>query len=155
MDRIEQVFSETGPLAQAVPGYKLRPQQIEMAYAVNEAIEARGRLVAEAGTGTGKTFAYLVPALLAGGKVIISTGTKTLQDQLFNRDIPTVRAALKAPVTVALLKGRANYVCHYHLERTIQDGRVSLASREEVKFLKLIERYASVTKSGDKSGLSE
>jgi ATP-dependent DNA helicase DinG len=74
-------------------------------------------LVAEAGTGTGKTFAYLVPALLAGGKVIISTGTKTLQDQLFNRDLPTVRAALKVPVGVALLKGRANYVCHYHLER--------------------------------------
>ena len=92
---------------------------------------------------------------LAGGKVIISTGTKTLQDQLFNRDIPTVRAALKAPVTVALLKGRANYVCHYHLERTIQDERASFASREEVKYLKLIERYAGVSKSGDKSGLSE
>ena len=95
------------------------------------------------------------PALLGGGKVIISTGTKTLQDQLFNRDIPTVRAALKAPVTVALLKGRANYVCHYHLERTLQEGRPSLISREEVKYLKLIERYANVTKSGDKSGLSE
>ena len=103
----------------------------------------------------GKTFAYLVPALLAGGKVIISTGTKTLQDQLFNRDIPTVRAALKAPVIVALLKGRSNYVCHYHLERTLKDGRTSFASRDEVKYLKLIERYAGVSKTGDKSGLSE
>ncbi len=74
----------------------------------SEAIRANRVLVAEAGTGTGKTFAYLVPALMAGGKVIISTGTKTLQDQLFNRDLPTVRAALNVPVTIALLKGRAN-----------------------------------------------
>ena len=133
----------------------MRAQQLEMAQAIAETIAANSILVAEAGTGTGKTFAYLVPALLGGGKVIISTGTKTLQDQLFNRDIPTVRAALKAPVTVALLKGRANYVCHYHLERTVQEGRASLASREEVKYLKLIERYAGVSKSGDKSGLSE
>ena len=126
-----------------------------MAQAIAETIAANSILVAEAGTGTGKTFAYLVPALLAGGKVIISTGTKTLQDQLFNRDIPTVRAALKAPVTVALLKGRANYVCHYHLERTLQDGHTSFASREEIKYLKLIERYAKISETGDKSSLSE
>ena len=69
------------------------------------------------GTGTGKTFAYLVPALLAGGKVIVSTGTKTLQDQLFHRDLPLVRDTLGVPVSLALLKGRANYVCHHHLER--------------------------------------
>jgi ATP-dependent DNA helicase DinG len=153
MDRIEQVFSETGPLAQAVPGYKLRPQQIEMAYAVNEAIEARGRLIAEAGTGTGKTFAYLAPALLSGGKVIISTGTKTLQDQLFNRDIPTLRRALQVPVTVALLKGRANYICHYHLERNLIDGRFS--SRQDTQYLQSIARYAKNSKTGDRGGLAE
>ena len=123
MTATEHAFSADGPLARAIPGYKVRQQQIEMAQAVAEVIEARGVLIAEAGTGTGKTFAYLVPALLSGGKVIVSTGTKTLQDQLFNRDIPTVRQALRAPVTVALLKGRANYVCHYHLERNLQDGR--------------------------------
>ncbi|WP_090957876.1 ATP-dependent DNA helicase [Nitrosospira sp. Nsp18] len=155
MPDIETFFSAVGALARTVPGYSVRAQQLEMAQAIAETIAANSLLVAEAGTGTGKTFAYLVPALLAGGKVIISTGTKTLQDQLFNRDIPTVRTALKAPVTVALLKGRANYVCHYHLERTVQEGRAILASREEVKYLKLIERYAAATQSGDKSGLSE
>jgi ATP-dependent DNA helicase DinG len=155
MPDIDSFFSSDGPLARAVPGYSSRAQQLEMAQSIAGTIAANAVLVAEAGTGTGKTFAYLVPALLAGGKVIISTGTKTLQDQLFNRDIPTVRAALKAPVTVALLKGRANYVCHYHLERTVQDGHASFASREEVKYLKMIERYAGVSKSGDKSGLSE
>lgn len=155
MPDIETFFSAAGALARTVPGYSVRAQQLEMAQAIAGTIAANSLLVAEAGTGTGKTFAYLVPALLAGGKVIISTGTKTLQDQLFNRDIPTVRTALKAPVTVALLKGRANYVCHYHLERTVQEGRAILASREEVKYLKLIERYAAATKSGDKSGLSE
>lgn len=155
MPDIDSFFSSDGALAQAVPDYRMRTQQLEMAQAIAGTIAANAVLVAEAGTGTGKTFAYLVPALLAGGKVIISTGTKTLQDQLFNRDIPTVRAALKAPVTVALLKGRANYVCHYHLERTLQDERASFASREETKYLKLIERYAGITQSGDKSGLSE
>ena len=85
-----------------------------MAEAVAAAIASRSALLAEAGTGTGKTFAYLVPALLYGGKVIVSTGTKTLQDQLFERDLPLVRGALKLPVTLALLKGRANYVCHHY-----------------------------------------
>ncbi|MDQ3185729.1 MAG: ATP-dependent DNA helicase, partial [Pseudomonadota bacterium] len=155
MPDIDSFFASTGPLALTVPGYSMRAQQLEMAQAIAGTIAANSVLVAEAGTGTGKTFAYLVPALLAGGKVIISTGTKTLQDQLFNRDIPTVRTALKAPVTVALLKGRANYVCHYHLERTVQDGRASFASREEVKYLQVIERYAGISKSGDKSSLSE
>lgn len=155
MPDISSVFSADGALARNVPGYAVRAQQHEMAQAIADTIAANSILIAEAGTGTGKTFAYLVPALLAGGKVIISTGTKTLQDQLFNRDIPTVRAALKAPVIVALLKGRANYVCHYHMERMVQDERPSLVSRDEVKYLKLIERYARTSKTGDKSGLSE
>lgn len=155
MPDLDSFFSSSGALAQSVPGFRARSQQLAMAQAIADTITSNRILVAEAGTGTGKTFAYLVPALLAGGKVIISTGTKTLQDQLFNRDIPTVRAALKAPVIVALLKGRSNYVCHYHLERTLKDGRTSFASRDEVKYLKLIERYAGVSKTGDKSGLSE
>lgn len=110
-------------------------------------------MVAEAGTGTGKTFAYLVPALLSGGKVIISTGTKTLQDQLFGRDIPTVRDALKVPVTVALLKGRANYVCHHHLERAKSDGR--LPTRDDVVYLARIESFARISASGDRADLAE
>jgi len=153
MNDLEALFSEAGPLARAIPGYRLRPQQVEMAKAVAAAIESRGLLVAEAGTGTGKTFAYLVPALRSGGKVIISTGTKTLQDQLFGRDIPTVRGALRVPVTVALLKGRANYVCHYHLERQAADGR--FVSRTEAAHLRAVRRYARTSKSGDRSGLSD
>ena len=108
-------------------------------------------LVAEAGTGTGKTFAYLVPALLSGGKVIISTGTKTLQDQLFDRDIQVVREALKVPVTVALLKGRSNYVCHYHLERARHEGR--FPTQDDARYLPIITNFARNTTTGDKSDL--
>ena len=123
-----------------------------MASAVEEAIVENRVLITEAGTGTGKTFAYLVPALLSGGKVVISTGTKTLQDQLFGRDIPTVRGALKLPVTVAVLKGRANYVCHYHLERAQLDAR--LQSRDDVRHLSAITSFARTTTSGDKADCS-
>jgi len=153
MQDLDSIFSDQGPLAQSIEGYRLRPQQFEMAQAVDEAIKQHKILVAEAGTGTGKTLAYLVPALLAGGKVIISTGTKTLQDQLFNRDIPAVRAALKAPVTITMLKGRANYVCHYHLERAASEGR--FMNREDVKYLPMIQSYARTSKTGDKGGLND
>ncbi|MFT3758008.1 ATP-dependent DNA helicase [Thauera sp.] len=149
MTDIAAVFAESGPLAAAIPGFRARPQQIEMAQQIAEAIRAHRVLVAEAGTGTGKTFAYLAPALLAGGKVIVSTGTKTLQDQLFNRDLPTVRAALKVPVSIALLKGRANYVCHYHLDRNARDGR--FLTPQDAADLRAIARFAQITQSGDKA----
>ena len=98
---ISEFFAEDGPLASAMPGYKPRPSQVELAQAIGQAISDRATLVAEAGTGIGKTWAYLVPAFIQGGKVLISTGTRTLQDQLFSRDLPRVRAALAAPVTAA------------------------------------------------------
>ncbi|MCX7175261.1 MAG: ATP-dependent DNA helicase [Proteobacteria bacterium] len=148
---LESVFAADGPLACAIPGYRLRPQQIEMAGRIANAIRNNQVQVAEAGTGTGKTFAYLVPALLSGGKVIISTGTKTLQDQLFQRDLPAVREALKVSASIALLKGRANYVCHYHLERAVADGRFQ--SREEAGHIRTIARFAKTSKSGDKGQL--
>ncbi|MGH8751858.1 MAG: ATP-dependent DNA helicase [Burkholderiales bacterium] len=151
MSDLASIFSARGALAAAIQDYRPRPLQLEMANAVAHAIENSSVLIAEAGTGTGKTFAYLIPALLSGGKVIISTGTKTLQDQLFNRDIPTVRAALKAPVTVALLKGRANYVCHYRLNQAQNEGR--FGSREDAAYLPLIAQYARSSQSGDKSAL--
>jgi ATP-dependent DNA helicase DinG len=150
---VERFFSEQSPLASEVASFRPRAQQREMALAVAEAICNNEILVVEAGTGTGKTFAYLVPALLAGGKVIISTGTKNLQDQLFQKDLPMVRDALKAPVSVALLKGRANYVCHYHLARTETDGMFK--TREDIKHLGKIKSYAKVSDSGDKSGLAD
>ncbi len=109
-------------------------------------------LIVEAGTGTGKTYAYLVPAMLWGGKVIVSTGTKHLQDQLFQRDIPTVRDALAVPVSVAMLKGRANYLCHYYLQRTADSGR--LPSRQDTVHLQEIVRFAKMTRTGDKAELA-
>ncbi len=149
---IGQLFAADGRLAAGIAGYRPRQSQTDMARAVAQAIATQDTLLAEAGTGTGKTFAYLVPALLWGGKVIVSTGTKNLQDQLFLRDIPTVRNALNAPVSVALLKGRANYVCHFHLERTLQNGR--LTAREDVGYLREIGRFIKTTGSGDKAELS-
>ncbi len=153
MTTLKNFFASNGQLAESIAGYSERPQQLEMALAIEAAIKDNKQLVAEAGTGTGKTFAYLVPALLSGGKVIISTGTKTLQDQLFNRDLPNVRDALKVPVTVAMLKGRSNYVCHYHLEAATQSGR--FASREDAKYVHLIQNFAENSKTGDKSELTE
>jgi ATP-dependent DNA helicase DinG len=150
---LARVFGPEGPLARELPAYHFREQQLAMADAVARAIDERGQLLAEAGTGTGKTFAYLVPALLSGGKVVVSTGTKTLQDQLFQRDLPLVRDALKVPVTVALLKGRANYVCHYHLERARQEG--VFASRADGRYLKRIESFARTSTTGDKAELAD
>lgn len=152
MTDIDRVFSPQGPLAETIPGYRARAQQQEMAQAIAEAIRHDKQLVAEAGTGTGKTFAYLVPALLSGGKVIISTGTKTLQDQLFNRDLPAVRDALKVPVTVAMLKGRANYVCHFHLQRAMSEGK--FYSREDAAYVHKIQAFAENSATGDKSELT-
>ncbi len=152
MPDLERIFSADGPLAEAIPGYRQRQQQVEMAQAIQQAITDNATLVTEAGTGTGKTFAYLVPALLSGGKVIISTGTKTLQDQLFNRDLPAIRDALKAPVTTAILKGRANYVCHYHMKRAVNEGR--FMSREDAQYVHLIKRFAETSQTGDKNDLS-
>jgi ATP-dependent DNA helicase DinG len=149
---LDRAFAADGPLASAVGGFKLRPQQVEMAQAIHEAMARAGVLVAEAGTGTGKTFAYLVPALLAGGKVIVSTGTKTLQDQLFDRDLPAVRAALATGASAALLKGRANYVCLYRLHRAAEAG---VPSPEEAKQLRRIERFAAASATGDRADLAD
>jgi ATP-dependent DNA helicase DinG len=125
----------------------------EAANLANAAAESGDNtLIVEAGTGTGKTYAYLVPAMLWGGKVIVSTGTKHLQDQLFARDIPTVRDALAVPVSVAMLKGRSNYLCHYYLQRTADNGR--LPSRQETSYLQEIIRFAKITRSGDKAELA-
>ena len=118
----------------------------------DEGAAGENTLIVEAGTGTGKTFAYLVPAMLWGGKVIVSTGTKHLQDQLFQRDIPTVRDALAVPVSVAMLKGRANYLCHYYLQRTADNGR--LPSRQDTAYLQDIVRFAKITRTGDKAELA-
>ena len=110
MNELKSFFSDNGALAKILAGYQARAAQTEMAETIASAIEENQNLIAEAGTGTGKTFAYLVPAILSDKKVVISTGTKNLQDQLFNKDLPIVRKALKTPFVAALLKGRSNYL---------------------------------------------
>jgi ATP-dependent DNA helicase DinG len=152
MDDYHGLLGSAGPLAQRVPGFLPRAPQQQMAAAVAAAILSRDRLIVEAGTGTGKTFAYLLPALHCGRKVILSTGTRHLQDQLFGNDLPVVREALNAPVAVALLKGRANYVCHHRLALAGAERRVQ--SRQELHQLELIRAWSGRTRSGDIAGLS-
>ncbi len=152
-DAVERAFAADGALARTIDGFVARTSQRELAVAVLDTIAERGTLVAEAGTGTGKTFGYLVPALMAGGKVLISTGTKALQDQVFGKDLAAVRRALGSPIEAALLKGRQNYVCLHRLARTEAEGQ--LGSRQEVQHLRSIVRFASTTASGDRAELTD
>ena len=150
---LEDIFGESGPLQRALPGFNVRRQQLEMAERVLAAIAGREALVVEAGTGTGKTFAYLVPALLSGARVLISTGTRTLQDQLFAKDLPLLGRALGRPAKVALLKGRGNYLCRYRLEQSAQPLPLEGLAGEECEAggeaMERIRRWARTTRSGD------
>jgi ATP-dependent DNA helicase DinG len=144
---VAEILGSSGPFAQLIEGYTPRDAQLQMASKVAQALAKGEVLVAEAGTGTGKTFAYLVPALLSGQKVIVSTGTKNLQDQLFNKDLPLVKKALGVPVEVALLKGRANYLCPHRLELAMSGGRFQ--SRSEAHEIQQIRQWSGGTQSGD------
>ncbi|MDX1606515.1 MAG: ATP-dependent DNA helicase, partial [Candidatus Competibacterales bacterium] len=135
-----------GPLARQIPGFAPRIQQQQLTAAVAATLDDDTLLVAEAGTGIGKTFAYLVPALLADKKVIISTGTRNLQDQLYHKDLPLVREALGRPLRAALLKGRANYLCRYRLQQARAGGR---ADRTGAVQLERIADWSRRTRSGD------
>jgi len=153
MQTITELLGADGPLAQHLSGFAPRAQQQAMAEQVIRTLESDGLLIAEAGTGTGKTFAYLVPALLhsqgSGKKVMISTGTKNLQDQLYHRDLPTVRDALGVSTSVALLKGRANYLCHHRLE--MQEGRRLRPQQQDQ--LARIRAWSRQTRRGDTAEL--
>lgn len=153
VERVALAFDEKGPLTKAVKGFCVREGQREFAVEAARAVEEKTILVAEAGTGTGKTFAYLTPALLAGATCVISTAGKSLQDQLCAKDLPALRDALGVPVKVALLKGRANYVCHFRLELTASEGRLP----EQDSYLKLrkIQRFAGVSRTGDRAELPD
>ena len=150
---LDDVFATTGLLARALPGYAPRAAQRDMAEAVAASLRDGATLVVEAGTGTGKTFAYLAPVLLSGRKVIVSTGTKHLQDQLFDRDLPTVRQALGVNARTALLKGRANYLCLHRLDLAMAEGR--FASRTQAAELEAVRGWAGRTRSGDIRELAE
>src|SRR5688500_1154121 len=140
-------LSAGGALADAIPAFAPRPSQQRLSGAIADAFEQRDVLLAEAGTGTGKTYSYLVPALLSGFKTIISTGTRALQDQLYFRDLPRVRDALGIGVTTALLKGRANYLCKYRLEKAKGEPRFS--SREQIAQFQRVVAWGGRTRMGD------
>ncbi|MFN7184004.1 MAG: ATP-dependent DNA helicase, partial [Thermomonas haemolytica] len=146
-----EALGEQAALAGALPGFRPRPAQQRLAAAVAEAFEQRAMLLAEAGTGTGKTFAYLVPALLSGLKTIVSTGTRALQDQLYQRDLPRVRQALGVGLKTALLKGRANYLCRYRLEQA--KGEPRFTTREQVGQFQRVVAWSGRTRSGDMAEL--
>src|SRR5690349_2268386 len=145
---LSDIFGADGPLQRALPDFRFRRQQLRMAERVAAAMENRESLVVEAGTGTGKTFAYLVPALLSGKRVLISTGTRTLQDQLFSRDLPVVSAALGRPARVALLKGRSNYLCRHRLMQAGEQMTLESTAAQD-RTLARVSRWALTTRSGD------
>ncbi len=152
MSPVGEVFRPGGALARAFEGFVTRPTQRRMADRIAEAMSQREHLLVEAGTGTGKTFAYLVPALTSGLRVLISTGTRTLQDQLYTRDIPLLAGALGRPLTTALLKGRANYLCLAKLGGAL--SQQSLLEGDEPDLLKQVRDWAGTTKSGDLAEVS-
>jgi ATP-dependent DNA helicase DinG len=151
-ERTRAALAADGPLADSLAGYAPREAQRHLAEAVAEAMDDRATLIAEAGTGTGKTYAYLVPALLSGQRVIVSTGTRALQDQLYHRDLPRVRAALGAPTKTALLKGRANYLCRYRLEQAKGERFVS---REVAAQFQRVLAWSGRTQRGDLAELPD
>jgi len=144
---MQQIFAEGGLLSRHIDGYAPRQQQLEMAETIEKTLAESTLLIAEAGTGTGKTFAYLAPAILSGQKTFISTGTKNLQDQLFNRDLPTLRKALQAPFRAALLKGRSNYLCHHRLTLAEHDP----IQKHNYEVLHDLRDWSQMTKTGDLS----
>ena len=145
----EQLLDTGGPFESVLPGFAPRQEQLQLAGAIEKTISTGGTLVAEAGTGIGKTLSYLVPVLKGKERTIISTGTKTLQDQLYFRDLPVVKKALGSTLTTALLKGRANYLCLYRMDQARKDGR--LPSRDSVSELEAIKQWVPLTEDGDLS----
>lgn len=150
---IKDAFEADGPLAENLSNYTPRESQIQLAEAIANTLANNEVLVAEAGTGTGKTFAYLVPALLSGKKIIVSTGTKNLQDQLFYKDLPVIRDSLKLSARVALLKGRANYLCLYRLESNMDSGL--FGSRTQINEFNIVRDWATHTETGDTNELTD
>lgn len=149
----KRMLSEKGRLSTAIPGFVSRPQQLELALAIAKTIKERTTLVAEAGTGTGKTYAYLIPSLLADKKIILSTATKTLQDQLFNKDLPTLIRALGVSKKTQNLKGRSNYICHYRTKLHAEEGHFT--NKQSASEILLIQKRLSRLTDGVKSELPE
>jgi ATP-dependent DNA helicase DinG len=152
-DQLEQILGTGGAIAENHPFYEYRPGQIRMAQAVGDAMEENRHLCVEAGTGTGKTLAYLIPAILCNKRVVISTATKNLQEQLFSRDIPFLEKALGRGLSVCYMKGRSNYLCWNKLEEMANE--TYLFSPHDPEYLRLIRKWAQETETGDRSELAE
>jgi len=150
---IDEIFSDDGALHEVISDYRKRSEQLDMSKAVNATIQQKNSLIVEAGTGVGKTFSYLVPALINGGKVVISTATKNLQDQLFLKDIPTIRDALKIPVKINILKGRSNYICQLRMENSLIEGQ--FFNREDASFIKKIKTFSDHSNTGEVSEIND
>ena len=149
--RVADAFSDGGPLARALPAFEPRPGQREMAAAAGDVLAGGGVLLVEAGTGAGKTFAYLAPAILSGRRVLVSTGTKNLQDQIYYKDLPALRDALGVPFTAAYMKGRGNYLCLHRFEALGQDGDLL----EPAPHLDLLREWAGQTETGDRAEIED
>jgi ATP-dependent DNA helicase DinG len=149
----EEFFRARGPLARALDGYESRPAQARFADAVGRTLDQGGLLLAEAGTGTGKTLAYLLPAVELGRRVVVTTGTKNLQEQLVQKDIPILARALGRPLRVAVMKGRGNYLCLMRFQSFSTTGRFRRI--EEVPFFRAVEHWAPRTRSGDRGEIAD
>ncbi|HEX4377956.1 MAG TPA: ATP-dependent DNA helicase [Steroidobacteraceae bacterium] len=153
MTDFDRILGAHGPVAETLPGFKPRPAQQQMAARIYDALQSREHLLVEAGTGTGKTYAYLIPVLLSGKRVVISTGTRTLQDQLFHRDLPLLSSALGRPARVTLLKGRANYLCRLRFSNIGRQEELLRGSTDPL--LSRLQDWALATRSGDLAELPE
>src|SRR5688572_31706726 len=148
-DSVSAVFSDTGTLADTLPGFEPRDGQRRMAEAVASVIDSGGTLLVEAGTGTGKTLAYLIPAILSGRRVLVSTGTKNLQEQIFFKDLPALRRALDVPFTATLMKGRSNYLCLHRFEQ------YKMTEAPDAFLLPMLQDWAKGTETGDRAELRD
>jgi len=151
-DAVARTFAPDGPLAATLPAFEARPGQRAMADAVARTLADGGALLAEAGTGTGKTLAYLIPAILSGKRVLVSTGTKNLQEQLLTKDVPLLRRALGIPFTATCMKGRGNYLCRHRFEQAKHEPTASTTDRI---YLTLIEDWLPRTENGDRAEVDE
>ena len=147
MSPLKDLFSDAGPISRSGPGYRFRPGQLALAESILQTLSQKQTLLAEAGTGVGKTFAYLVPLMLASGKSIVSTATRHLQDQIYERDLPRIKSALGVSIQTAVLKGRGNYLCLYRMERAKEQGRFQRP--EDAHLFSEIVSFSSLTSTGD------
>ncbi len=152
MQELADIFGSNGALAERLPGFSYRESQQQMAQLVMQALTSGRHAAIEAGTGIGKTFAYLTPVLMSGRRAIISTGTKTLQDQLFARDLPLLGTVVGRPMQVALLKGRNNYLCWHRLETALHDGT---RDAETLGALRALSQWGQTSDSGDLTELED